>query len=99
LSLREKIVAAVAVALGLGALAFAFLDDRGLREVRRLRTEKQKLVSEIGQLRARTQALEQNVSSLRGDRKAIEGKARNELGMIRKGETVFLLPERHDRKP
>ena len=99
LSLREKILAGVAVALGLGALGFALLGDQGIREVRRLRAERQELLGEIKQLREQEKALERQVSNLRDNRSSIEAKARSELGMIKKEETVFLLPERHGRKP
>jgi cell division protein FtsB len=98
-SLREKMLAAVAVALGLGALGFAYLGGQGLPEVRRLRAEKRVVTAEIGNLRDKKRTLEQKVADLRDNRKAIEAKARSELGMVREGETVFLLPERHGRKP
>ena len=99
MSVREKVLAGLAVALGLAALGFAFLGDQGVREVRRLRGERQEILSEIDQLKGKREALEHNVSKLRSDRDAIGEKARRELGMIRQGETVFLLPERHAGKP
>jgi cell division protein FtsB len=98
-SLREKILAGLAVALGLGALAFAFVGEQGLREVRRLRSEKQEILAEIDRLREKRQVLERRVSDLQGNRDAIGEKARRDLGMVRRGETVFLLPERHGKKP
>lgn len=99
MSLREKILALTLVALGAGALGIAFWGDHGVREVRRLRAERQRLSDEIGRLKARTTTLEREIRDLRENPRAIEDRARRELGMIRNGETVFLLPERHGSRP
>lgn len=94
MSLREKLLACFLVAVGLGALGLALLGDQGLREVRRLRSERDRLANEISDLREKSRVLQREVQSLRENPKAIEARARKELGMIRQGETVFLLPER-----
>ncbi len=99
MSFREKIVAVFLLVLGAGALGFVFLGKQGAREVRRLKAEQRQLSEEISRLRADRAAVEREIESLKEDPKAIETRARRELGMIRKGETVFLLPERHDRRP
>ncbi len=48
---------------------------------------------EITKLKARNQALIAEVDDLKQGLSAIEERARSELGMIRRGETFFLLPE------
>ncbi|OMH39177.1 cell division protein FtsB [Motiliproteus sp. MSK22-1] len=48
---------------------------------------------ELKALNARNQALKAEVKDLKQGLSAIEERARSELGMIRKGETFFLLPE------
>ncbi len=68
--------------------------DQGLPELLRRRVERQRLQAEIQQLRERRDALSRQVLDLRENPRAIERRAREDLGMIRKGETVFLLPER-----
>lgn len=83
------------VGIGVGFLGLAVLGRQGLREVRRLRAERQELTSEIDRLRERRRELEGEISDLRTNARAVEERARRELGMIQKGETVFLLPERH----
>lgn len=90
---REKLALGAALTAALGFLAFALLGDQGWREVRRLRHERQVLSEEITQLRARRSALERDIASLRENPRSIETRARRDLGMIREGETVFLLPE------
>jgi cell division protein FtsB len=97
LNFREKALIGVLVALGVGALGLALLGDQGLKEVRRLRTERDHLLAEISQLREKSRALEKDVQNLRENPDAIAARARRDLGMIRKGETVYLLPERHGK--
>lgn len=92
MSFREKIFALCLLALGAGALGVAFLGDHGTREVRRLKAERQELSTEIARLREKNAAMEREIADLRENPKAIEARARRELGMIRNGETVFLLP-------
>ena len=47
--------------------------------------------TQLQALQARNQALRAEVESLRKDDDAIEARARNELGLIREGETYFQL--------
>jgi cell division protein FtsB len=91
----EKYWLGLVVTLGVAILAWALFGPQGLREVRRLRTERRELIAEIDRLKAERLGLEKTVARLRRDPRAIESRARDDLGMIRKGETVFLLPE-HD---
>ena len=49
--------------------------------------------TELDRLNARNQALKAEVEDLKRGLSAIEERARSELGMIRKGETFFLLPD------
>lgn len=92
---REKVALGAALAAALGFLFFALLGEQGWREVRRLRQERHTLSEEIAQLRARRSALERDIAGLREDPRSIESRARRDLGMIREGETIFLLPERN----
>lgn len=49
------------------------------------------------QLEARNQALKAEVKDLKQGLSAMEERARSELGMIRRGETFFLLPDQPSR--
>lgn len=49
--------------------------------------------TEIAQLRARNRALEAEVLDLKQGLEAIEERARNELGMVKKGETFYQIIE------
>lgn len=86
-----------ALALTAAILGFAVFGDLGYREVRRLGAERRQLEADVAALRAERQRLERDIAGLNDDPRAVERRAREGLGMIRKGETVFLLPERHGR--
>ena len=45
--------------------------------------------SEVKELKARNRALEHKVASMKSGPEAVEAEAREELGMIRRGETFF----------
>lgn len=47
-----------------------------------------------GRLEGRNQMLEEEVVSLKSGVEAIEERARNELGMTRKGETFYLIVDK-----
>jgi len=96
---REKLVLGALGALGLAILAFALFGDQGWREVRRLRAERDQLSAEIEHLTRRQEALRRQVADLKDDPLAIEARARSDLGMVKPGETVYLLPEHHAPKP
>lgn len=53
---------------------------------------------ELGKLKARNEILEAQVRSLKENPDAVEGLARGDLGMIRQGETYYLVtdPEHPD---
>ncbi len=95
MNLREKLLTGLVVALGLGFLGVALLGNQGLREVRRLQSERNRLQSEIAQLRERSRSLEKTVQNLRENPEMVAARARKDLGMVRKGETVYLLPEKN----
>lgn len=96
---REKLLLGALGALGLAILAFALFGDQGWREVRRLRAERDHLSAQIERLTRRQEELQRQVADLKDDPQAIETRARADLGMIKPGETVYLLPERHEPNP
>ena len=89
----RKAALALASMLLTALVAGAFFGDRGLR---RLRLEEQRLLaleSEIEELRAENQRVAGEVSALTSDPGAIERIAREQLGLARPGELVFVLAE------
>jgi len=96
---REHWVWGLLLLAGVVALGFALLGSRGVPEVNRLRGEREHLEMEIQELEQRRDALSREVVRLQDDTRdpmAIERRAREDLGMVRKGETVIMLPEKAD---
>jgi cell division protein FtsB len=90
-SLRRKaatlgsIIALVALIVG------ALFGDRGLLHLIEQRHRAEALAQEIEALQAENASLATEIAALRSDPRAIERVAREELGMLRPGETVFLV--------
>ncbi len=66
-------------------------ENQGRQEVQRMEQRLAGQQGKIDHLKQRDEALLAEIDSLRHDLDAIEELARNELGMIRKDETYFLL--------
>lgn len=83
--------------LGLGSLVLLFgyrywLDPHhGRRQIAQLQAAVAAQRAENGRLEARNQGLERDIASLRNGHEGLEERARNELGMIRSGETFVQL--------
>ena len=67
--------------------------DGNMREVWRLQAAIEEQKKENETLRERNTALEAEVLDLKQGLEAIEERARNELGMIKKGETFYQIVE------
>lgn len=79
--------------LAIVAVPLRILDSQGLPRYRALRTELAEVKAQNARFRREVRDLEREVRALRTDPAAIERIARDELGMIRKGELVFQFPE------
>lgn len=67
-------------------------------EITRLRREIAQQEATNAELRARNERLSKEVSSLKTDLSTVEERARRELGLIKKGETFYLIVD-EDKKP
>jgi cell division protein FtsB len=93
LSLRRK-AAALASFLALIALVVGSLfGDRGMLHLINQRERAERLQAEIQELRAENGRIASEIEALRRDPRAIERIAREELGLARPGETVFVIRE------
>ena len=66
----------------------------GVREVDTLRVSLKKQTDENARLVQRNQALAADVLDLKHGEQAVEARARNELGLIKPGETFYQVDER-----
>jgi len=73
-------------------LANAVVGDNGLVELWRLRAQTATLQAEVEWLRLERARLSDEARRLREDRATIEAVARRELGLVRAGERIVLVP-------
>ena len=83
----RRAVVFVSCALALNAL----IGERGLAETVRARRHLRQMQAEVARLAAENAALLRKADLLRTDRQTIEHVAREELGLIRKGEVLVVL--------
>lgn len=71
-----------------------FFSDRGLPELQHARTRVTQLRKDIARLETENTRLRAEIDSVKKSSYAIERIAREDLGMSRKGEVVYMLPKR-----
>ena len=87
------IIAVIALVVG------SLFGDRGILQLLRQRERTEALAHDIEQLREQNRALADEIASLRRDPAAIERLAREELGLARPGESVFVLRDAPREQP
>ena len=75
------------------AVSFIF-SDRGLPELQHARTRVDRLRGEITRIETENARLRAEIESVKKSSYAVERIAREDLGMSKKGETVYMLPKR-----
>ena len=94
---RTAQVTLKAVVLLAGVLTIVFFisfmfSDRGLPELQHARARVAKLEADIARLEAENAKLRAEIASVKSSSYAIERIAREDLGLSKKGETIYLLP-------
>ena len=97
--LRKKALALGSIIALIALVVGSFFGDRGFLRMVAQRERTQSLRQEIEELRAENGKLAGEISALRSDPRAIEKLAREELGLARPGETVFLIHEPDGARP
>lgn len=88
----KRRLALAALALVLAALQYRlWVADGGVLDSHRLQSALDEQAASNTQLQQRNAVLEAEVADLRSGGGAIEAHARSELGMIRKGESFYLV--------
>jgi cell division protein FtsB len=90
-SLRTKAATLFCVILVLALAVGSLFGDRGILQLVDQKERAAELARELDDLRAENLRLAAEIQSLRTDPRAIERLAREELGLARPGETVFLI--------
>jgi len=82
----------VAIAVSALLVAMAFAGGRSLRDLGKARARAAELTTEISEAESRIDELEQRIELLRDDPVTLERLAREELGLVRPGDLVIVLP-------
>jgi cell division protein FtsB len=77
----------------------ALIGERGLVAAVRARHEHERLAASIGGLKRDNQRLAEAIRRLKHDPKAVEDVAREDLGLIRPGEVVFVIKDAPAAQP
>jgi cell division protein FtsB len=88
-----SVIAVIALAVG------SLFGDRGILQLLRQRERTEVLAREIETLREENRALAEEILALRRDPAAVERLAREQLGLARPGESVFVLREPPPARP
>lgn len=78
-------------------LVYSAAGERGFIRLREMVEQRDGLRSRVLDLQENNVRLAEHISLLRDDQTTIEYLARTELGMVREGETVFILKERPEK--
>jgi cell division protein FtsB len=89
--LRKKAVTLFGVILLIALLVGSLFGDRGLLQLASQRERAEVMAREIQEMRDENQRLAREIDALRADPRAIERLAREELGLARPGEKVFVI--------
>lgn len=88
------------IAIIIGILVIVFVTGRkGLIRLMQLKIEESKLKSDIGKLNKNNVRLSEEIEKLQNDPKTIEKIAREELGLVKKGETIYKFVPKKEEKP
>lgn len=88
---RRRTLQLLLVFVTLVLIINALVGERGLTETLRARKKHQELVTAIEHLRAENARLRDEARRLRSDPATIEALARQELGLIKPGEMLFIV--------
>jgi cell division protein FtsB len=93
IGLRRKAITLASIIAVVALVVGSLFGDRGFLQLVRQQQGAEALAREIEELRQENGHLAAEIAALRSDPRAIERLAREELGLCRPGETVFLIRE------
>ena len=95
-SVRTRILNYVLVFVTVVLVVDALVGDKGLLDTMRARRQHAEITAATARLRRDNDRLREEIRRFRDDPKAIEALAREELGLMREGEVLFIV---RDVKP
>ena len=95
---KRRLPLLIAAALVIAAVFISLFRDMGVVDSWRLHKTERQLRVEVEKLRQENALLKRTVEDLRGNPAVIEQEAR-QLGLIKEGENVIVVPQRQDARP
>lgn len=95
---RPRKLPVVPVLLILLLLGLALFGNQGILRLLQADRQKTALEQKVAQLEATNAALRKEIGALRSDRHYVEEIARQELGMVKKGELIYQFPAKKGTK-
>jgi cell division protein FtsB len=95
----RKLLAGVAVLLGVVMLAVVLFSHRGLYQIYRFQHERLHLDQENARLAEENARLARTIDRLQHDPEMIQDRIRRELNFVKKNEIIFQLPPDRQSKP
>ena len=89
-AILEKVLLFAVAILSAVVLGYSVFGDNGFLANHSLKARHQLLLKEVSETERENEALRKEIGGLKDDRKYIERIAREELGMVREGEILFL---------
>jgi cell division protein FtsB len=86
---KQKILISFCTLTLFSMLLFILFSDKGLSDLFKLRSERDRLMNQNVQLKKENDTLYRTIERLRNDPDYIESVARKELGMIKKDEVIL----------
>jgi len=100
---RQKhrwVVSMVGAALLMSYVTYEFFfDSMGVVKYLDMKQTQGRLADDIAEMEAENTRLRQQISAVKQDPATLEGLARDRLGLVREGETVFLIPPNKAVRP
>ncbi|HET8647003.1 MAG TPA: septum formation initiator family protein [Vicinamibacteria bacterium] len=97
--LRKKATTLFSVIAVIALMVGSLFGDRGILQLLRQRERTEALARDIERLREENRALAEEILALRRDPAAVERIAREQLGLARPGESVFVLRDAPSQRP
>jgi cell division protein FtsB len=86
---KQKILISFCILTLFSMLLFILFSDKGLSDLFKLKSERDRLMNQNVQLKKENNTLYRTIERLRNDPEYIESVARKELGMIKKDEVIL----------
>ncbi|WP_447973204.1 FtsB family cell division protein [Nitrospira sp. Kam-Ns4a] len=94
----RRLMLVVGLTVGTALVASFFFDEMGVRKYVAMRRHAEQLRAEIQELQRTNAELRKDLDRIEHDPARLEELARERLGFVRKGETVYQIVEEKDSK-